>query len=169
MRARYAYDFAPDVVYMYNASGASIPEGTALSRDITTVTAVPDTACEDGSITKNVFSITPCLAADNGYIGNFIGVAHEAIADGGFGAVCVSGPCKALVNISDTHTVGMPMNPGTTSGAFIASTTPHTYVAATVMTAYTSSATAATAAVLLDVFVEGLGPVGGGGHHYITA
>jgi hypothetical protein len=165
MRDRFAHDFAPDIVFLYN-DGAEIPKGTAIQRQTATVSNIPDPARDDGTITFPVLSITACNAAGSGQEQNFIGVAKETISADSFGPVCVGGPCDALVNTSITMAAGDPLNPGTTLGAFIAASTPYAIVAAHVIEAKTTTAAAATTATFVKVFVESLGLKSGGGSAY---
>ena len=165
MRDRYAHDFAPDVVFLYN-DGAEIPKGTAIQRQTATVSSIPDPSREDGTFTAPVLSITACNAAAAGQEQDFIGIAHETIAADSFGPVCVGGPCDALVNTSITMAAGDPLNPGTTLGAFIAASTPYAIVAAHVLEAKTTTAAAATTATYVKVFIESLGLKSGGGSAY---
>ena len=162
MPTTYFHDGSPMIRMCYNASGSSIPKGTAITRDITTVTAIADPAREDGTVTVNVFSITPMLAADTtDEQSNFIGVAHEIIPDSDWGQVCIGGPCEVLVNTSVTWAVGDDMAVGTTLGAFIASATPYAMVPATVTEA---KVTTATANWLVKAFIEPVRQIGGSGH-----
>lgn len=165
MAGKYAWDFAPDIIMMYNASGATISKGYAVARQVPgTVVAVPDPGQEDGGATTNVFSIQKVPAAGSGEEQNFIGIAYEDIANGSWGPVCVGGPCKAITGDDITTTVGGAVNVGPTAGTFTAATTPYAIV-----NCLTFSSSSVAALGELSVFIPHERLCTGGGHAYETS
>lgn len=162
MYAQYADDFAPVVRLRYNGTTAAIARGTALRRG--TVYTVADPAKEDGSITQPIFGVVACNSSATGREQNFIGVANEIIPAQSWGQVCIGGPCEVLINTSVTWAAGAGLVPGTTLGAFIASATPHAIIAARVLEAAT---TTATASHLVKAFIEPVALRGGSGLAYL--
>jgi hypothetical protein len=160
--ARYAYDFSPSVINMFNSMvTVTIAKGIGVQRNIAAAGAsnVPDPGNES-SVNKDIIGImtgsvaaTAVTSTTGLGLNNILGVAMRAIAPSTWGPVCIGGPCEILCTASCTVTFGTPLQVCGTLGAFISSSAPFAIIHAIAVASATVPA-----AGYCNAFIEQVNP-----------